>query len=560
MRVSTMAVAAVVCFAACEGQVVGPSGVQGSGSLASALREASRASGVPAELLAARGWQATRFRGGHDDDGHSEGLKGRMGMSAEMFERAAALAGATPEELEADPAKELLGYALLVRDTSATQDWRGWATAAIAASGAPAEGPVTEAARDELLLLLADGLEVQTDEERVSVKAVELGFEVLRSTSQALTLPAPGQYPQMDWFAANPNNYVAGRPGPIKYVIVHDIEGSFWSAVSWFQQANPFRSSTHYVIRSSDGYIVQMVGEANTAWHAGNDHFSRYSIGIEHEGFASAPDTWFTEAMYQSSARLVCAIAKKHNIPVDSQHIIGHFQIPNPNALPSSSPAGTYAQTQATPFNYGGISNHFDPGKGASGWKWDYYLGLVRTCVDAANGVSPGSGQIACEGPRCFATATLELGNDSKPIYLLKQNLVLLGYLTPAAAKATPTRFDQATKDAVAALQGATAIGVTSGIYGIRTAEALRIAMLARSFANVPSTDVSFGQTSANVTTLQNALTRLGFSVPATGFYGSLTRQAVLDFQTRQRVPGGDGTVAGSMTRMALAAALARGL
>lgn len=558
MRVST--IAALVVLIACEGQVAGPSGVEGQGALASALREASRASGVPAELLAARGWQATRFRAEHEDDGHSEALKGRLGMSPEAFEKAAALAGATLGELEADAAKELYGYALLLRDTSATQDWKGWAQAAVVLSGAPSDGPVTEAARDELLLLVADGLELDVGQEHVKVKAVELGFEVLRSTSQALTLPAPGQYPQMGWYAANPNNYVAGRPGAPRYVIVHDIEGSFWSAVSWFQQANPYRSSTHYVIRSSDGYIVQMVGEANTAWHAGNDHYSRYSIGIEHEGFASAPSTWFTEAMYQSSARLVCAIVKKHGIPVDSQHIIGHFQIPNPNVLSSSAPAGTYAQTQATPYSYGGISNHFDPGKGASGWKWDYYLGLVRSCVDAANGVSPGSGQIACQGTPCFATATLELGNDSKPIYLLKQNLVQLGYLAPADAKVTPTRFDAATKDAVAALQGDTDIGVTSGIYGVRTAEALRAMLLQKSFANVPATDVSFGQTSANVTKLQTALTALGFSVPATGYYGSLTRQAVLDFQTRQRVPGGDGTACGQLTRMALAAALARGL
>ncbi len=550
----------VVSLLACGVPKEKPSGVEGDGALANALRAAEAETGVAAELLAARGWQASRFAAAHDEDGHSEGLRGRFGLSLEAFARAAALAGVTAEQLEADPALEVRAVALLFRDRATAQTLEGWAAAAIAASGAEPQSAAFEPARDDLLLIVSDGLTVETpDGERLVVKPLELGFDLVRSGSQALTAPPPGQYPAMDWFAAHPNNYVAGRTSPVKYVVIHDIEGSFWSAVSWFQQANPFQASAHYIVRSSDGYIVQMVGEANTAWHAGNDAFSRASIGIEHEGFASAPNTWFTEAMYQSSARLVCAIAKKHGIPVDNQHIIGHFQIPNPSVLPASAPPGTIAQTQATPFNYGGISNHFDPGRGGTGWKWDYYLGLVKACVDAANGTSPGSGTIACQGAACFATATLELNNDSKPIYLLKQNLVLLGYLTNAAALATPTRFDAATKDAVAALQRANGI-IDSGVYGVRTAEALKTALLARSFASVPTADVSYGQTSSNVTTLQRALTNLGFSVPQTGFFGDLTRAALLAFQKRQKVPGGDGTVCGSMSRMALAAALARGL
>jgi N-acetyl-anhydromuramyl-L-alanine amidase AmpD len=553
-------VMAAAALAACGSEVKPAEGIEGDGALAAALRTAGEASGAPAELLAARGWQASHFQRPPGDDSHGGGLRGRLGMSPAAFQRAASLSGHAEAQLDDDVALELDAYARLIVETARTQDWDGWTNAAIEASGLSSGDPVFALAREELLLALANGVHIETAEgERLTVKPVELGFEVTSSTARALTAPAPGQYPAMDWYAANANNYAAGRAGAVKYVVIHDMEGGFWGSVSWFQQANPYQASAHYMIRSSDGYIVQMVGEANTSWHAGNDWYSGRSIGIEHEGFASAPSTWFTEAMYQSSARLVCAIAKKYGIPVDNQHIIGHFQIPDPAVISTSAAPGTIAQTTATPYSYGGISNHFDPGAHGTGWKWDYYLGLVKTCVDAANGVTAGSGQLACQGTVCFATATLELNNDGKPVYLLKQNLVLLGYLTPTAAKASPTRFDQATKDAVAALQTASSL-TASGTFDAAAATALKTALLARSYAKVPTGDVSYGQTSGEVTKLQTALTSLGFTVPQTGYYGDLTKQAVLDFQNRQRVPGGDGTVCGSMSRMALAAALARGL
>jgi hypothetical protein len=59
--------------------------------------------------------------------------------------------------------------------------------------------------------------------------------------------------------------------------------------------------SSHYVVRSSDGQITQMVAEKDTAWHARSAN--PYSIGIEHEGYVDQP-SWFTDAMYRSSAAL----------------------------------------------------------------------------------------------------------------------------------------------------------------------------------------------------------------------------------------------------------------
>lgn len=49
-----------------------------------------------------------------------------------------------------------------------------------------------------------------------------------------------------------------------------------------------------------------------------------YTFGIEHEGDANSD---WTDAMYQSSSCLIANLAKKWNIPLDRDHVIGHHEI-----------------------------------------------------------------------------------------------------------------------------------------------------------------------------------------------------------------------------------------
>ncbi len=130
-------------------------------------------------------------------------------------------------------------------------------------------------------------------------------------------------------YPASPNNYTrAYRPYShrINKIIIHVAQGSWSSAINWFQ--NPYsRVSAHYVVRSSDGLIAKTVLRKNIAWHAGNWSYNQTSIGIEHEGYVSNPK-WFTEAMYDSSAKLSAYICKKYGIPVDRAHILGHNEVP----------------------------------------------------------------------------------------------------------------------------------------------------------------------------------------------------------------------------------------
>ena len=104
--------------------------------------------------------------------------------------------------------------------------------------------------------------------------------------------------------------------------------------------------SAHYVVRSSDGQITQMVAEKDVAWHARSANST--SVGIEHEGFIDNP-SWFTDAMYRASAALTKNIADRRGIPKDRNHIKGHSEIPG--------------------------NDHTDPGPN---WNWTYYMQLVN--------------------------------------------------------------------------------------------------------------------------------------------------------------------------------------
>lgn len=157
-------------------------------------------------------------------------------------------------------------------------------------------------------------------------------------------------YPPAEWRPASTANYtVSSRPGAyaIDRVIIHVTQETYSDALAIF--ADPQKKvSAHYVVRSADGHIAQCVREADIAWHAGNWAYNTRSIGIEHEGWVDRPE-YFTNALYQQSARLTAAICAKYGIPRDREHIIGHYQVPG--------------------------TDHTDPGPD---WDWVRYIRMVN--------------------------------------------------------------------------------------------------------------------------------------------------------------------------------------
>jgi N-acetyl-anhydromuramyl-L-alanine amidase AmpD len=96
-------------------------------------------------------------------------------------------------------------------------------------------------------------------------------------------------------------NYSSRNGTVITMVAIHDVEGSYAGCISWFNNCSA-SASAHYVIRSSDGQVTQMVLESNKAWHIGSEN--PYTLGIEHEGYNNNA-SWYTTAMLTSSADLV---------------------------------------------------------------------------------------------------------------------------------------------------------------------------------------------------------------------------------------------------------------
>jgi len=145
---------------------------------------------------------------------------------------------------------------------------------------------------------------------------------------------APAAYAQNSASPGDYGNYdLANRPGDglaIRYVVVHDTESSYDSTLQEFQ--NPLAYvSAHYVTRSSDGHVTQLVRTKDVAWQAGNWYVNTHSIGIENEGYA-LDGSWFTRALYGSLAKLIRYQADRFGISLDREHVIGHDQVPGTDA------------------------------------------------------------------------------------------------------------------------------------------------------------------------------------------------------------------------------------
>lgn len=152
-------------------------------------------------------------------------------------------------------------------------------------------------------------------------------------------------------------NYdTADRPRTVKIdtIVIHDTEESYADSIKIFQ--NPLKyTSAHYLLRSSDGHVTQLVRTKDVAWQAGNWYVNTHSVGIEHEGYADAGGSWYTEEMYRSSARLVRYLSQRYGVPLDRQHIIGHDNVPS-----------------LTQRNV--VKMHWDP---AVYWDWQHYFDLL---------------------------------------------------------------------------------------------------------------------------------------------------------------------------------------
>ena len=347
--------------------------------------------------------------------------------------------------------------------------------------------------------------------------AIALAVTAL-TPAPALAAPPP-YYPPLNWLPAAAGNYSAGRSAQIRAIVIHETDGSYSSAINWFRRPGS-KASAHYLVRAWDGEITQLVAETDTAYHARDAN--PWTIGIEHE-FYVRQGILHTEAQYRSSALLVCAIARRYNIPIDRDHIVGHRELPN--------------------------QFHGDPGPL---WDWPHYMYLVRNCAGGAaadEGRVTASSVETCAEPGCTPAAGLEFGDEGQDVALLQWALAYLGFMEDETVAGGGGAFGPRTLDGVLAFQEAKDLPVT-GYYGEMTAAALS-ETLARDPVSTPNAPLAQGTTSPDVAKLQISLRKLGYMDLVTGMYGPITREAVLQFQQDFGIVA-TGTY-GAITRMALA-------
>jgi len=181
------------------------------------------------------------------------------------------------------------------------------------------------------------------------------------------------EYGPAIWNPAASCNYSSRNGTAISSITIHTVQGTYAGAISWAQNCAS-SVSYHYVIRSSDGQVTQMVLEEDKAWHVGSEN--PYTIGYEHEGYVDNP-SWYTEEMYNSSADL-------------SRDVVNSgYGIP---------PLRTYyGASSAVPQQLGGCTKikghqhypnatHTDPG---INWDWEKYYQLINNAPSYSTLTNP---------------------------------------------------------------------------------------------------------------------------------------------------------------------------
>ena len=379
----------------------GPLFAQDRDVLVRAFDAAGAEFSVPPDILKSISFEQTRWfhlTWAEGDTASCVGMPHPYGIMAlwdtEMFgstlREAARLVDLPEEVLKNDPIQNIRGAAALLREAFETSQRKSpepldpasldaW-TDAIAAYSGISQPEIAYAHAMEVLHRLSVGHEddfvlvpkrtVRLDRVRTRLSEIETERHTEAARVQDTQVP---DYPQATWVPGVSGYYYTSGNGK-QFVVIHDMEGYYASVISYFQHLSDGRTvSIHYCVNGlqdspSDyppGDITQMVEERYYAWHA--VCLNRWSLGIEHEGFAANPQ-WFTPDMYIASAGLVRHMCDKFGIPKDRNHIIGHGEYLNPNWV-------NWVNQNGFPSEFATCNNHYDPG---SFWDWDFYLQLIR--------------------------------------------------------------------------------------------------------------------------------------------------------------------------------------
>jgi len=339
------------------------------------FKEASAEFEVPVELLQvmayyASNWQKSEIDTDDNESEHDSGLLGIMALSENQLQEASSLLGLEVDEIIDNDKDSIRAVAALMHtearkllgDDYASKTTIGDFFEIVGYLSGSDDLVLEQYFSEEIYETLLQGYRVKLSEDE-SVDIAALDADILQRSYRSSAISSDylyknnqskqriGQAVADSYIAAHSRNYTSTSGRKVKRIIIHTIEGSSTSAINWFRNSAA-RVSAHYII-SKSGRITQMVKEKDKAYHA--KYHNSDTIGLEHSGYASRGD--FTSAEYTASFKLICDIAKRHNIPVDREHILGHGELTH-NA------------------------NRYDPGKY---WAWDRLISEVDECVNGTN-------------------------------------------------------------------------------------------------------------------------------------------------------------------------------
>ena len=326
---------------------------------------------------------ANYFHDGPDAMPRAYGLMGLVrdgkGYFRENLHLVSELSGISEEEILESPEKNVLAYAKafdrLARESKATE-MRGYLSVVQQLSELPIGEKKDVYPTQSMLYSVCLFLNDSERAEQYGFPKYEIDLEAVFAEHYEL-LHAPGlifsgpDYPGAIWDPAPECNWEP-RTKEVSAVVIHYTEGSYAGCISWFKNCEA-QVSAHYVIRSADGQVTQMVREADKAWHARTAN--GYTIGIEHEAYGNIW-SFFTEEMYQSSADLVRNICSRYDV-IDGHRTFYRDTLDNGTCLNYGvhDLGGETACTKIRGHQHYPDQTHTDPGPY---WDWNYYYKLIN--------------------------------------------------------------------------------------------------------------------------------------------------------------------------------------
>lgn len=408
LRWSTAAVAAtgvaIGAVAVIASSAEADSGSAGESAVQAEFEKASAEYGVPLSILEAVAKEKSGLKQhAGADQNNSYGLFGLTDVTRSMVanspagdanvvdlddpalhtvQAAAKLTGLSADEIEHNTAANVRAGAAMLAEYqkesggSKSVDPGQW-SAAVAKFSQDTDGSLATSFTNRVFASIKSGASVEPQPgQKVTLKAdpsVKPDMAKLAPNKTESTPPAecpPGL--DCQFIPANQHGFqTQTRPDDgikISQIILHATEGAtLQGAIDEFQSPTSF-AATQYIV-DRDGKVVQMVRDSDVAFGDGNFTSNVRAEQIELVGFSAEGATSFTDAQYLTEARLVKYLARKYDVPLDRDHILGHDDVPG----------GTNAGQQA---------QHWD-----AGWqyKWDK---LFRLLGAPLNGGKHGVGKV----------------------------------------------------------------------------------------------------------------------------------------------------------------------